>query len=69
MSRAMVTWREASRRGDLRSADFTPLPSASPKTILMAKSEIRTIDVQHKPENRVCQRTDACETDFAISSP
>ena len=32
MSRAMATWREASRRGGLRSADFTPLPSASPKT-------------------------------------
>jgi hypothetical protein len=33
----------------------------------MAKSEIRTIDVQHEPENRVCQRTNSCETDFAIS--
>ena len=31
------------------------------------RCEIRTIDVQHKPENRVCQRTDACETDFASS--
>jgi hypothetical protein len=35
--------------------------------ILLAKSEIRTIYVQHEPENRVCQRTDSCETDFASS--
>jgi hypothetical protein len=33
----------------------------------MAKSEVRVIYVQYKPENRVCQRTHACETDFAIS--
>jgi hypothetical protein len=38
-----------------------PVRSTSPNMILIAKSEIRTIDVQHEPENRVCQRTDACE--------
>jgi hypothetical protein len=36
--------------------------------ILLAKSKMRTIDVRHEPENRVCQRTHACETDFASSS-
>jgi hypothetical protein len=35
--------------------------------ILLAKSEIRVIYVQYEPENRVCQRTHACETDFASS--
>src|SRR5262245_1450812 len=35
--------------------------------ILMAKSEIRTIYVQHVPEHQDCQRTNACELDFAIS--
>jgi hypothetical protein len=39
----------------------------SPKVILLAKSEIRVIYVQYEPENRVCQRTDSCETDFASS--
>jgi hypothetical protein len=33
----------------------------------MAKSEIRTIYVQHELESRVCRRTNFCETDFAIS--
>jgi hypothetical protein len=33
----------------------------------MAKSEIRVVYVQHEPENRVCERTNPCETDFAIS--
>jgi hypothetical protein len=35
--------------------------------ILLAKSEIRTMYVQHEPENRVCQRIGSCETDFASS--
>ena len=35
--------------------------------ILLAKSEIRTIYLQYEPENRVCQRTHSCETDFASS--
>jgi hypothetical protein len=39
----------------------------SPKVILLAKSGRRTIDVQQEPENQVCQRTHACETDFASS--
>jgi hypothetical protein len=39
----------------------------SPNLILMAKSGIRAIDFQYKPENRVCQRAHSCETDFAIS--
>jgi hypothetical protein len=33
----------------------------------MAKPEIRVMYVQYEPENRVCQRTNSCETDFAIS--
>jgi hypothetical protein len=33
----------------------------------MAKSETRTIDVQHALETWVCRRTHSCETDFAIS--
>jgi transposase len=33
--------------------------------ILLAKSEIHTIDLQYEPENRVCQRANSCETDFA----
>jgi hypothetical protein len=35
--------------------------------ILLAKSEIRTIYLQYEPENRVCQRTHSCETDFTSS--
>jgi hypothetical protein len=38
-----------------------------PLLILMAKSEIHTIDLQYEPENPVCQRAHSCETDFAIS--
>jgi hypothetical protein len=41
--------------------------STSPNVILLAKSEIRTIDVQHELESRVCRRTNSCETDFASS--
>ena len=39
----------------------------SPKVILLAKSEIRTIYVQHELEGRVCRRINSCETDFASS--
>jgi hypothetical protein len=35
--------------------------------ILPAKSEIRAIDVQHEPQNRVGQRMNSGETDFASS--
>jgi hypothetical protein len=35
--------------------------------ILMAKSEVSTIYVQHELESWVCQRTNSCKTDFAIS--
>jgi hypothetical protein len=35
--------------------------------ILLAKSEMHTIDVRHELENQVCQRTHACETNFASS--
>ena len=54
MSRAMATWREASRRGGLRSADFTPLPSASPKT---TKTPIRILREWHevKPQRTLYQ--------------
>jgi hypothetical protein len=38
-----------------------------PVLILMAKSEICTIDIRHEPENRISQRINSCETDFAIS--
>jgi hypothetical protein len=43
------------------------LPGSCALLILLAKSEIRVIYVQHEPENRVCQRTNSCETDFASS--
>jgi hypothetical protein len=54
MSRAMATWREASRQGGLRSADFTPLPSASPKT---TKTPIRILREWHevKPQRTLYQ--------------
>jgi hypothetical protein len=42
-----------------------PNDPASPKVILMAKSETRTIYLQFEPENRVCQCANSCETDFA----
>jgi hypothetical protein len=45
-----------------------PRPSGSSSfLILMAKSEMHTIDGQHELENQLCQRTSSCETDFAIS--
>jgi len=48
-------------------ASSSRFPGSSSFLILMAKSEIRTIDLQHEPENRACQRANSCETDFAIS--
>jgi hypothetical protein len=42
-------------------------PGSSSFLILLAKSEIRTIDVRREPENQVCQCTRSCETDFASS--
>src|SRR5829696_5700436 len=38
-----------------------------PLLILLAKSEIRPIYVQHELESRVCRHTNSCETDFASS--
>jgi len=41
--------------------------TTSPKAILLAKSEIRTIQVWQTVENLVFQHTDGRENDFAIS--
>jgi hypothetical protein len=35
--------------------------------VLLAKSEMHTIDVRRGIENQVCQPTSSCETDFASS--
>jgi hypothetical protein len=35
--------------------------------ILLAKSETRTLDVRHEPENQAAQHAGSCETDFATS--
>jgi hypothetical protein len=42
-------------------------PHGSPKTILLAKSEIRAIYLWQPVENLVCQRAGRRENDFASS--
>jgi hypothetical protein len=38
-----------------------------PVLILLAKSELRTIDVWYESESRVCPPANSCKTDFASS--
>jgi hypothetical protein len=44
-----------------------PTLSTSPNVILLAKSELRKIDVWYESESRVCPHTNSCKTDFASS--
>ena len=38
-----------------------------PYLILLAKSEIRTMYLRHRPEKQVSQRSSSCKIDFASS--
>jgi hypothetical protein len=46
--------------------NFIP-ETMSPKAILLATSEKRTIYVQSELESQICRRSHSCEPDFASS--